>query len=425
MNESPEGIIGRHAKVRLIEVASEPGPEWLSELILKRNGEPKVVLTNAARALRLAPEWSGVLGFDSFAQSTTATSAPPWEKGRNSFAPRPWTSHDDLLTAEWLQQHGVLVGHEVAHLAVELVAQEHTFHPIRDYLGALQWDGQPRTRRWLTSYLGADASPYVEAVGESFLVSAVARVQRPGCKADHMMVLEGGQGVGKSTTLQILGGPWFSDELGDVGGKDAAMQLRVAWILEMSELDAFGRREVTTIKAFLSRSTDRYRPPYGRRVIEAPRQSVFAGSTNADSYLRDETGGRRFWPVRVQRADLDALRRDRDQLWAEAVHLFRSNRTWWLNDPTLVREAQREQEARYTGDPWDEVIRNYVGDRSAITIHEVLGDALHIEKAKWAPAEQTRVARSLRTLGFERKQKREGGERQYEYRRKDVRDEER
>ena len=321
-----------------------------------------------------------------------------------------------------LQHQGVLIGHDTAQIAVEAVAHDHEFHPIRDYLAGRKWDGQQRVGRWLSTYMGADDLPYTRAVGQAFLVSAVARVLQPGCKSDQLIVLEGGQGIGKSTSLRIFGGPWFSDELADVGSKDAAMQVRSAWILEMSELDALGRREVATVKAFLSRSTDRFRPPYGRRVVEVPRQSVFAGTTNSDSYLRDETGGRRFWPVGVRRADTEGLERDRDQLWAEAVALYRAGERWWLEDESLIKDATHEQEARYSGDPWDDLIRRFIQGRASVTIGEILENVLHIDKARWTQAEQNRAARSLRSLDFERKQKRDGNDRYYEYCRREVLD---
>jgi predicted P-loop ATPase len=155
-------------------------------------------------------------------------------------------------------------------------------------------------------------------------------------------------------------------------------------------------------------------------VVEVPRQSVFAGTTNSDSYLRDETGGRRFWPVRVRRVDTDGLERDRDQLWAEAVALYRAGERWCLEDQGLISEATREQEARYSGDPWDDLIRRFVESRASVTIGEILENVLHIDKARWTQAEQNRAARSLRSLGFERKQKRDSNGRYYEYCRKEV-----
>ena len=197
--------------------------------------------------------------------------------------------------------------------------------------------------------------PYHRAVSRSLLISAVARVFEPGCKADHVPVLEGPQGGGKSTSIGVLFSPWFSDDLAELGTKDAAMQVRAAWGVEISELAAMTRGEIEKVKAFISRSTDIFRPPFGKRVVSVPRQSIFIGSTNSDKYIRDETGGRRFWPIACGSIDIDALDRDRDQLWAEAVQLYYAGVQWWLNDAETVH-ATAEQEARRVEDAWEPVI---------------------------------------------------------------------
>ena len=176
-----------------------------------------------------------------------------------------------------------------------------------------------------------------------------------------MLILEGPQGAKKSTALAVLAGDgWFTDELAEIGSKDAALQMRGVWIIEIAELDAIGRAEVSRIKAFLSRTVDRYRPPYDRYVVDVPRQCVFAGSVNPDTYLRDETGNRRFWPVRCGRIDLDALRRDRDQLWAEAVVRYREGAIWWIDDRDLIAAANVEQEARVHPDAWHALIERWL-----------------------------------------------------------------
>ena len=157
----------------------------------------------------------------------------------------------------------------------------------------------PRLEEWVITYLGAEDTPLNRAVGSRWMISGVARILQPGAKVDHMLILEGPQGAKKSSALKTLAGAeWFTDELAEIGSKDAAQQMRGIWVIEIAELDAISRAEVSRIKAFLSRTTDRYRPPYERYVVEMPRQCVFAGSVNPDTYLRDETGNRRFWPVR-------------------------------------------------------------------------------------------------------------------------------
>jgi predicted P-loop ATPase len=171
----------------------------------------------------------------------------------------------------------------------------------------------------------------------------------PGCKNDCALILEGPQGLKKSTALRVLGEPWFTDDIADIGSKDAQLQIRGAWIIEWSDLDAMSRVDISKVKAFMSRAIDRFRPPYGHRLVELPRESVFAGTTNSDSYLRDVTGARRFWPVRCGVIDIDSLKQDRDQLWAEAVVRFRDGASWWLEKQFLVEAAEMEQAERYEG----------------------------------------------------------------------------
>jgi predicted P-loop ATPase len=302
------------------------GSTWKRDLLRSQRvgngveGRILPVLANAIAALRHAPEWSGVLAFNEFALGTTALKPAPWGTVSNG----EWTDHEDRLSAEWLQREGVLVSVDVAAQAVQTVARDHSFHPVRAYLDNLRWDGVERLDLWLSTYLGVEDSPYSRAVASRWLLSAVARILQPGAKADCCLILEGPQGFRKSTALKTIAGEFFTDELEDLGSKHAAMQTRGVWIIELSELDSLGHAEVARIKAFISRTTDRFRPPYGMRLVESPRQCIFAGTVNHGTYLRDETGGRRFWPVVCGAIDVAALQRDRDQLWAEAKARFRT-----------------------------------------------------------------------------------------------------
>ena len=191
-----------------------------------------------------------------------------------------WTGHEDRLTAEWLQREGILVSVDIAAQAVQTVARDHSFHPVRVYLESLQWDGVERLDQCLSAYLGAEAGPYATAVGSRWLLSGVARIIQTGAKADCCLILEGPQGIRKSTALRTIAGDFFTYELADLGSKDAAMQTRGVWIIELSELDSLGHAEVARIKAFISRTTDGFRPPHGMRLVESPRQCVFAGTVN-------------------------------------------------------------------------------------------------------------------------------------------------
>jgi predicted P-loop ATPase len=390
---------------------------WREHLLLTTTGTPKSLLANAITALREAPAWQGVLAYDQFAMETIVSGAPPWDFKTLEWIPRAWASHDDLLTAEWLQRAGIAVNTQTAAQAVEAVARDRAYHPVIDYLTSLQHDGKARLGTWLSTCLGAEQTAYNDTVGRAMLIAAVARIFQPGCKVDTVPIFEGAQGARKSTAVKTLFDPWFSDELADLGSKDAAMQTKGVWGIEVSELDAMSRMEVSRIKAFITRTTDRFRPPYGSRIIESPRSCVFWGTTNADGYLKDETGGRRFWPVKIGKINVEKLRDMRDQLWAEAVILYNANMPWWITKAETLKEAERHQSDRYIGDPWDRAIADYVDASQEVTIDEVLRSALHLEIGRCGQSEMNRVARSLKALGCHRFQVRTGAKRIWKYRR--------
>jgi predicted P-loop ATPase len=375
---------------------------WRAALLLSRKNTPKPLLANALIALREAPEWQGVLAYDEFALVTMQLKPPPWLKHENNWAPQQWTDRDDALTADWLQHQDISVTVNVAAIAAETVAKDYSFHPIKDYLESLVWDGVERIANFAASYLGAEATQYHCAVSRCLFIAAVARITRPGCKADYVPILEGAQDRGKSTAIELLFTPWFSDDLAELGTKDAAMQVRVAWGIEIAELASMTRPEIERVKAFITRKVDRFRPSYGRRVIEVPRQSVFIGSTNSDAYLKDETGGRRFWPIRCGGSiDLKAIQRDRGQFWAEAVAQLKAGAPWWIVDTGMVNLVRDEQAARYVDDPWQEPIAQFVRSQTDVSVGEVLSNLL-IERGRWTQADQNRVARCLKVLGWER-----------------------
>lgn len=411
-------IVGPEAVLDEIAHVDFAGSAWKKDLIrgkpLMNTTEGRIlpVLANAIAAFRHAPEWAGVLAFNEFAFGTVALKLAPW-----GIVPKgEWTDHEDRLAAEWLQKQGILVSVEIAGQAVQTAARDHAFHPVRTYLAGLQWDGVERLDQWLSHYLGADDNEYSRAVGSRWMISAVARIHRPGAKADCCLILEGPQGIRKSTALRTLAGEYFTDELADLGSKDAAMQTRGVWIIELSELDSLSNSEVARIKAFMSRATDRFRPPYGTRLMESPRQCVFAGTVNHSTYLRDETGGRRFWPVTCGRIEIDELTRDRDQLWAEAKTRFDSGAVCWLDKPELVQMASDQQIERFEGDPWEEVIGPWLEARSSTSISEVLERGIQKPHALWNQSDKNRAARCLRALGWERYRERQGSRLEWRYR---------
>jgi hypothetical protein len=231
-------------------------PSWRDELLLTPTKTPKPLLANALTALRHAPEWQGVLAYDEFALVTMLMKPPPWLKHEdNSWTPIQWTDRDDVLTTDWLQREAISVNTKVAADVVEAAAKDNTFHPVRDYLNGLEWDGAKRIENFAGCYLGAADTAYHRAVSRGMFVSAVARITRPGCKVDTVPVLEGPQGKGKSTAIQYLFEPWFSDEIAELGTKDAAMQIRSAWCIELGELSSMTRADIEKVKAFITRTT--------------------------------------------------------------------------------------------------------------------------------------------------------------------------
>lgn len=382
--------------------------DWRTLLLRTNRGKCFSVVGNALIALREAPEWQGVLHFNESSLDTVVKARPPWEERR--VLPFTWTAQDDIRFASWLQHQGINANSNIAGQAVETVAREHPFHPIRDYFNSLEWDGTKRIDDWLTLYLGAepDSTGYLGAIGPKFLIGAVARTFRPGCKNDTCLILEGAQGTLKSTALRALADPWFTDDMPELGTKDAALQTRGVLLTELSELDAMNKSEIARVKAFVSRNVDRFRAPYDRRPSAVPRECVFAGTTNHSSYLKDETGGRRFWPVKCGAIKIEDLRRDRDQLWAEAVHRYRADEKWWLEDKALVDAASDEQKKRYEEDPWEEKITIWCEGRggAGVTVADILEFALEIPKSQWTQAHNNRVARVLVSNGLKLIQRR-------------------
>lgn len=407
------GYEGRKERPRRQAGADDGGerPPWLSECLTDDKGRPMPILANVMQALRSDPYIKHLFAHDlmlcapilhatvpAFGQAPTR----PLE-----FESRPVTDVDVGTLQEWLQRAGLeKVGKDVTHQAVDMRAHELAFHPVREYLDAVTWDRQPRLATWLETYLGAERTPYHAGIGRLFMIAMVARIFKPGCKADYMMVLEGAQGARKSTVCAILGGEWFSDNLPDVtAGKDVSQHLPGKWLIEIAEMSAMSRAEDAALKAFITRPVERYRPSYGRKEVIQPRQCVFIGTTNKAAYLRDETGGRRYWPVKVGQIDTDALERDRDQLFAEAVHLFKAGEKWWPDSDFEQEHIKPEQDARFDADAWEEVIGEFLRGRASTTVKEVAIDGLHIETPKIGTADQRRIAAIMERLGWARMKK--------------------
>jgi predicted P-loop ATPase len=379
-------------------------PPCLTGALCDPRGQPLPVLSNIVLALRNAPEVKDSFAFDAMLCAPVLTKAlPATDESVPDLGPYPRAVRDSDISQlqVWLQREALpRINKDATHQAVDLQARDRTFHPVRDYLDCLAWDDKPRLDRWLSYYLGVEPSPYVATIGTMFLISMVARIFKPGAKVDYLLVLEGDQGGFKSSACQTLAGEWFSDALPNIHDKDSSGHLRGTWLIEIAELSATSRAEAEHLKAFLTRQVERYRPSYGRLEVIEPRQCVFIGTTNKTAYLRDETGGRRFWPVKVGKIDLDALRRDRDQLFAEACHRYRQGERWWP-DAAFERDfIKPQQDDRFEGDVWEDAIAAHLTTCDRVRVSDLARNVLGMDGAKVGTAEQRRIAAILTGFGW-------------------------
>lgn len=379
-------------------------------LIKVKNGEMKPTLHNAILVLGKV-NWDQ--GFS--IRKNEMTSQDEWH------AAEPINDGDLGLIRVAIERAGMHnVGADLTNGAVRVVAESNRYHPVKDWLESLHHDGKPRLDSWLTRYLGVEASPYSRAVGRAFLVAMVARVVRPGCKHDHVLVLGGAQGIGKSTACRILGGDYSGDNMPSIrdGAREAGLYLRGHWLVELAELAPSRKAEQEDLKAFLTRATDEIRAPYARRADIVPRQCVFVGTTNETAFLRDASGGRRFWPVTCgAMIDTEGLAADRNQLFAEAVVAFRAGEAWHLQ-PDLEKQAAVEQVAAREEHPWEQPIRRILdglseGDgferqpKDTVTVGEVLTLlCIPVERHPGKPSRDT--AGILRMFGWVKRRKNDG-----------------
>lgn len=318
---------------------------WLKKLDYDRKGILKNTIDNAVIILENDPRVAGKMIYNEFSNRAIITDKLPWTDHIN----RDWNDDDDAGVRYFLEHKYGLSGAGKIADAVSVIFQRHRIHPVREYLNSLTWDGEERLETLLIDYLGAEDSHYTKAVTRTHLVAAVARIMRPGIKYDTMLVLTGPQGIGKSTLIHYLGKDWFSDSLSTVSGKEAYEQLQGVWLVEMGELTATKKAEIEATKLFLSKSEDVYRAAYGRRTNRYKRQCVFFGTSNDREFLRDKTGDRRSWPVdcwvQLPMKDIFTdLPEDVDQIWAEAVALFKKGHMLILDDAAAKEALEKQKE---------------------------------------------------------------------------------
>ena len=339
---------------------SETNTDWLKDLDYDKKGVPLSTIDNLVKILEHDHLLSGSLAYDQFEQRPVFLRSLPWRKVTG--ADRYLTDRDADNMEHYIEHsYGISTGK--IDKALSVIYERHKFHPVRDYLDTLQWDGEERVDMLFIDYMGAEDSAYVRAVARKMLVAAVARVMQPGIKFDNMAVTVGPQGIGKSSLFSKLGRSWFSDSFTTMQGKESYEQLQGVWIVEVAELSGMKKQEVETVKHFMSKREDRYRVAYGKRVENFPRQCVLFGSTNKIDFLRDSTGNRRFWPVRTgapKKSVFEELTRVVvDQLWAEAVYLYEQGETLFL-PKELEAQALEVQEQHSERDDRAGIIERYL-----------------------------------------------------------------
>jgi len=360
------------------------------------------------------PSLAGMFGWNEFTAHHLIMRAPPAIEDGGKLLPgpypRPWGCEDVAMVQAYVQRVWISkASRQDVENAMLAEAAQKQFHPVRDWLAALKWDGRGRLNTWLVKAFGTPDDDYHAAIGSKFLIAAVRRIRQPGCKFDNMPVLEGEQGIGKSTVCRVLfSAPWFSDAIPEeLASRDAAMALLGVWALEFAEIQHLIRSEVEVIKAFLSRSTDRYRPPYGKAYVERPRQCVLIGTTNATDYLRDTSGNRRIWPVKCSHADAEWVEENRTQLWAEAAAREAAGEAIWIDDLDVVAQATQAQQDRMAEDVWADVIRTFLNGRVDVRTPAILTDCLQIPRERQGKREEMRVASILAAEGWARRVERD------------------
>lgn len=393
---------------------------WQEDLSRDRDGRVAATTANVLAVLANDSRWSGVLRYDEFANEIVFGAAPPWHA--DDAASRPvrsgalWVDDDDTRMSSWLARHyGIRIQPHAVMPCVVVAARRHGVHPVREYLSSLKWDDQRRLDSVFVRHLGAEDSPYVREVAMRWFVGAVARIFEPGCKMDMVPVLISKQGLGKAKFLRGLAGDWYLNLNGNFRDVETLKRLQARWLVEFAELAGMKRSDNESTKSFVTDCEDTYRPSYARRVQRHPRQCVFIGTANDQEFLTDSTGNRRWYPILCLGApgsfDEVVLLAERDQLWAEAVATYRERGAYWPEDEAFITAARSAQEASRSSDSWEEIIEEYIADKEFVSTRNVLTLAIGVSADRISKADEMRVAKALRLLGWTRDK--ESGRRGY------------
>ena len=394
------------------EVLPGESVDWKDDIIFNADGGPKATSQhNYITFISHHPDLAEIFVFNEFSLQITLTKCPPWDSA-DKFKPHSVTDEDITFCQAQLEHYGLAPKFDGTRKAIMAAASKRAFHPARTFFMELKdkWDGTKRLDRWLSYYMGVEPSEFASVVGRKWLIAAVRRVFQPGCKFDTMLILEGPQNIGKSLALKELatfgGVSYFTDSVGDIQRKEAAMVMHGVLIVELAELDALSKAEITQIKSWITRQEDHYRPPYAATIRKAPRQCVLAGTVNPEgAYLKDSTGNRRFWPVWCTAVDLVALVNDREQLWAEAVIAHLDGEVLYLTGDE-IGIANRAQEERYQDDIWADDLDLYISVHREVSVRVICRDLLSIPMERRNVVQEKRIIRHLTNRGWKRAQRR-------------------
>ncbi len=419
-------------RVTILGEGASYGTEWAQHLRIDKEGRLLASEGNLMLALRHDERWLGVLGYDKRTDQSVWMRKPPVPDMDSGSYPRALRDEDISFVAAWYENEiAVAFPNAAVHRAIDATAALNPFDRVEEYLLRVgrAWDKKPRLDEWLVRYVGAEDTPLTRAVGAKWMISAVARALRPGCKADYLLVFEGKQGTRKSSTFAALcpDPAFFTDAVPDLRFDKSAAEIVTcgAWIIELAELDSVARADASAVKAFITRTSERFRGAYKHYVREHPRRVVFCASTNEGNYLRDQTGNRRFWPVQVGEIQLEEITAHRDQLWGEAVSRFQSGELWYLDRPELEQEAEAQQDARREQDPWElpivaylESWREFVEGRGRepgcvriVDLPMRCLEKLDVSVKASTARDTRRVNAILRAVGWDRVQRRDAGKR--------------
>jgi predicted P-loop ATPase len=404
--------------------------------LVRRGRRPADCRENVLYCMRLDPLLMGLARLNDFTELMERSREAPWGRPAGE-----WDEEDDLMLGEYLlRQHNLMVkATTTLRAGVRMAARVLRYNPVVDLVRSEVWDGIERLPHWISDCLGVEETPYTRLIGSCFIKGMVNRALNPGCKFDYMLILKGPQGAKKSSIFRALAQPWFTDNAIRMGDKDSLLALQSIWLAESSELESLNKSETNAIKQFLSSSEDLFRPPYGAAMIKRPRHAVFGGTTNADVFLKDVTGDRRFWPLEVGEIDTDTLSAQRGQLFAEAlVKLMSEDPEDRRTYPTREEEKTLvfpEQERFKMTDVWEDILYDYVSKttpdtrddpmdpvrakRDFFSTRELFDHALQIkaDRIDGNKMMENRIANCMRAIGFE-KFRESKGERKRGYLRK-------